>query len=242
MFPCNKGYHIYAAAVVAKFDPEWMSQYDDKVLNLIRDISEPSGQDPYYTQSRSKDWFIGHSWANGIANPLPDGHNQESTSESVNAYYAIYLYGLATGNTLVKDLGRLQLAQEIRATKKYWQIKSTDDIYPAPFSDNKIVGIIWTSRASYTTFFGDNTEFIHCIQMLPFTPISEELLPRDWIEEEYEVLSTALDTATDAWRGYIIMAHAIVDKEAAWQEAQSLATYDDGNTKSNTLYWLATRT
>ena len=47
--------------------------------------------------------------------------------------------------------------------------------------------------------------------------------------------------ADEAWRGYIIMAHAIIDKEAAWNEALQLTSYDNGNTKSNTLYWIATR-
>ena len=37
------------------------------------------------------------------------------------------------------------------------------------------------------------------------------------------------------------MAHAIIDPEAAWSEAQQLTSYDDGNTKSNTLYWIGTR-
>ncbi len=37
------------------------------------------------------------------------------------------------------------------------------------------------------------------------------------------------------------MAHAIIDKEAAWTEAQELQAFDDGNTKSNTFYWIATR-
>ena len=37
------------------------------------------------------------------------------------------------------------------------------------------------------------------------------------------------------------MAHAIIDPEAAWAEAQQLSSYDDGNTKSNTLYWIGTR-
>merc|ERR1712181_187101 len=43
------------------------------------------------------------------------------------------------------------------------------------------------------------------------------------------------------WKGYVIMAHAIIDPEAAWAEAQQLTSYDDGNTKSNTLYWIGTR-
>ena len=37
------------------------------------------------------------------------------------------------------------------------------------------------------------------------------------------------------------MAHAILDSEAAWTEAQQLAGWDDGNTRTNTLYWIATR-
>ena len=37
------------------------------------------------------------------------------------------------------------------------------------------------------------------------------------------------------------MAHAIINKEAAWNEALKLTSYDNGNTKSNTLYWIATR-
>ena len=33
----------------------------------------------------------------------------------------------------------------------------------------------------------------------------------------------------------------VIDKAAAWTEVQTLATYDDGNTATNTLYWVATR-
>jgi endo-1,3(4)-beta-glucanase len=37
------------------------------------------------------------------------------------------------------------------------------------------------------------------------------------------------------------MAHGVIDANAAWTEAKTLTDYDDGNTKTNTLYWLATR-
>jgi endo-1,3(4)-beta-glucanase len=37
------------------------------------------------------------------------------------------------------------------------------------------------------------------------------------------------------------MAHAVIDPDAAWTEAESLTGYDDGNTATNTLYWIATR-
>ena len=234
------GYHIYAAAVITLFDPSWANTYNDKVIDIVRDIAEPSGADPYFTAARSKDWYCGHSWASGIQAAFADSHNQESTSESVNGWYAVYLYGLASGNERLKDMGRLLLATEIRSAHKYWQIRNEDTVYPAPFSDNKVVGILWSTKVDYATWFGANVEFIHCIQMLPFTPISEELLRESWIQEEYNILVQAFNSADEGWRGYIIMAHGIIDTNAAWAEAEALTSFDDGNTKSNTYYWLAT--
>ena len=243
------GYFVYAAAVIAKEDPEWTSTYGDAVLSLIRDFANPATHsdsspdfngDLYFPFMRNKDWFVGHSWAAGIFE-FADARNQESTSESVNAWYAVSLYGLAIGNDRIRDLGRLALATEIRSTQLYWQINDADDIYPSPFADRKVVGILWGTKVDYATFFGANTEFVHCIQMLPFTPITEELLDPDWIREEYQILQTAIGSAVDGWKGFIYMAHAIIDPEAAWAEVQSLGGYDDGNSKTNTLYWVATR-
>ena len=109
------GYFVYAASVIAKSDSNWVNTYGDAVLSLIRDYSNPAygNGDPNFTFMRNKDWFVGHSWAAGIF-PFADGRNQESSSESVNGWYAVSLYGLATGNERIKDLGRLALASEIR--------------------------------------------------------------------------------------------------------------------------------
>ena len=46
---------------------------------------------------------------------------------------------------------------------------------------------------------------------------------------------------SEGWKGYVVMAHAIIDPQAAFAEALNLRDYDDGNTKSNTLWWIATR-
>ena len=59
--------------------------------------------------------------------------------------------------------------------------------------------------------------------------------------EKHVAIEEAFNTADEAWRGYIIMAHAVIDSQAAWDEAQLLTSFDDGNTKSNTYYWIATR-
>ena len=89
--------------------------------------------------------------------------------------------------------------------------------YPAPFSDHKAVGIVWSTKVDYATWFGGNVEFIHCIQMLPFVPVSEELLREAWIKEEYEVLKEAYTRPdpplSEGWKGYVVMAHAIIDPQ-----------------------------
>lgn len=236
------GYWIYAAAAMAKDNPAWVSQWGDEVMDLIRDIAEPSGADPHYGYMRNKDWFVGHSWAAGLFE-FGDARNQESSSEAVNAWYAVYLYGLAIEDDRIRDLGRMMLATELRATWKYWQINAGEGIYPEPFASNKVVGILWGTKVDHGTFFGANLEFIHGIQMLPYTPITEELLRAEWIEEEYPVVSTVLGNPAlgEGWKGFIYMAHAVIDPAAAWSEAATLNGYDDGNTKTNTLYWLATR-
>ena len=211
---------------------------------MISDIAEPSRASSWYPFTRTKDWYDGHAWASGIF-PFPDGKNQESTSESVSGWYSIYLWGLATGNDRLKDLGRLMTTLETRAAFRYWQMTMDYSPYPAPFSYHKAVGIIWSNKADYTTWFGNNVEFIHCIQMIPFLPISEELLRPEWIREEYEVLKEAYNRPdpplSEEWKGYIVMAHAVIDPQAAFEEALQLTRYDDGNTRTNTLYWIATR-
>ena len=52
------GYHIYSAAVVAKFDPAWGRKYHEHVKLLARDIANPSRDDPFFTTWRHKDWYV----------------------------------------------------------------------------------------------------------------------------------------------------------------------------------------
>jgi endo-1,3(4)-beta-glucanase len=72
---------------------------------------------------------------------------QESSSEAVNAYYGVYLLGVARGDGALADWGRLLLAVELRGAKKYWHIKPTGpQIYPKPFAANGVVGVLWSTQ------------------------------------------------------------------------------------------------
>ncbi|XP_049850815.1 uncharacterized protein LOC126323934 [Schistocerca gregaria] len=239
------GYYLYSSAVLAKFKPEWGNQYKEAVNALARAIANPSPDDEYFVTTRYKDWYVGHSWASGLF-PFGDAKNQESTSESVNGYYGLYLWGLAINDEHIKNWGRLLLATEIRSSKLYWQIPSKEDsVYLPPFTDNTCVGIVWCTKVDYTTWFGNQVEYIHEIQQIPFTPISEELLGKEWIEVEYPDVASGLTREDppiqEGWKGFIYMTQSIIDKEGAWNNAKGLTAYDNGNSKSNTLYFIATR-
>ena len=52
------------------------STFEDKVMHYVRDIIDPSGSDPQYVFARAKDWYTGHSWANGLISAFADSKNQ----------------------------------------------------------------------------------------------------------------------------------------------------------------------
>ena len=47
---------------------------------------------------------------------------------------------------------------EIRAAHRYWQMTSSYSAYPAPFSDNKAVGIVWSTKVSISCLLAQNIE------------------------------------------------------------------------------------
>ncbi|MFT7622296.1 MAG: endo-1,3(4)-beta-glucanase [Myxococcota bacterium] len=236
------GYHLYAAATLARARPEWELVHRDAIQTLVRDLANPSLADTHFTRWRPFDWFVGHSWAAGLF-PFQDGRNQESTSEAINAWYAIALYGDAIGDANIASLGRLLLGVETASVHAYWQVDSADGVYPEPFAERKVVGILWAGKAAHETFFGNGLEHIHGIQLLPFTPVSEALLDPAWVSEAWPILSGVVDSpeVTQGWRGLLLMEQAVIQPAQAWEAAQNLTGFDDGGSRTNTLYWMATR-
>jgi endo-1,3(4)-beta-glucanase len=166
---------VYAIAAIAKRDQEFLNKYSEEINIYVRDYANPSHNDPYFTFTRCKDWFTWHSWAAGLYE-FADNRNQESTSEAINGYYAVSLLGKVLENKELDDFGRFLTATEVISTKAYWQMPSYNPVYPEQFRKNLMVGILWSTKVDYTTFFGGKAEFIHGIQFLPFTPMTEEYL------------------------------------------------------------------
>jgi len=244
------GYFVYAAAVVANYNKDWAASNKRAIEDMIRTYANPVA-DSYFPSARMKDWYHGHSWASGLFE-FGDGKNQESTSESVNGYYAVWLWGLATDNRLLKNWGRLLTTTELISTHRYWHMfpraedhTNGEPIYDEIFRQRTCIGIVWSTKVDYATWFGGNVEFIHGIQMLPYTPITEVLLPKNWISVEYPILATSLTRSNPpleaGWRGFVVMTQSILDANAAWDAATKLNGWDNGNSKTNTLHFIATR-
>jgi endo-1,3(4)-beta-glucanase len=234
------GYHLYAAAALAKADPAFASAHRQALLGLVRDIANPSATDPKFPRFRNMDFFRGHSWASGLAENV-GGRDQESTSEAVNAWYGLQLLGTATGDTRMRDLGRLLLALEVDSARSYWQVTNPSAIYQDPFAQNRCVGRLYQTRVTFDTFFGTEPFKVYGIQMLPFTPVSEALISPAWVTDAWTTMVSKTAGAPQEWSGLLTMAHATIAREAAWTEATALTAWDNGNSKTNTLWWIATR-
>ena len=238
------GYFVYAAAAIGKGDPAWLHAWWRPVIDLVRDYANPCYDDVHFPRLRHFDHYAGHSWASGLF-CFPDGKNQESSSEAIHAYYAISLLGEVMDDAMIRDFGAALMHMEILSTQTYWHIPHPDaSIYPEPFHLNATVGIVWSGKVDYGTWFGSNLEYIHGIQMLPFVPISERLFSADWIERIHHCIGHLKDdpTVEIAWRGFLWMSFAVIDKETAWRGFTQLnGAPDIGNSIANALYWIATR-
>ncbi|CAN0416063.1 unnamed protein product, partial [Ascophyllum nodosum] len=237
-------YLVNAAAVVAYLRPSWATA-DNKnwIETLIRDVNNPNKDDPFFPQFRSFDWFCGHSWAPGLVFAY-DGKDQESTSEDVNFFYAMTMWSIATGNSRLEGLGRLQTSIVSRAINSYFLLKDTNVNHPVDFVRNKaryVTGILFESKVDYTTWFGDNLEYIHGIQNIPVTAITEFVREPEFVREEWEKrLESIVESANGVWGTVLYMSYAVIQKHFAFEEMLSSGV-DSGLRRSWALYWAATR-
>lgn len=229
----HQGYHIYAAATVAHFDPSWGIKHFEEVLLLIRDIANPSQDDVYFPTYRMKDWYLGNSWAAGIGALYPNGRNQESSSEAIAAYESISLFGQVmteawtqeqsisnidrSDNILkarhIRDVGCLLTATELRSADNYWHVSHSNKkkrIYPKQYTP-LVVGMLWNTMAQFQTWFGSAPHLAYGIQLLPLTPVAERRDTVEWAKELYPSFAQSCRSSGDCdAQGWGILQYAIL--------------------------------
>jgi len=241
------GYFAYAIAALVK-SPDYSSfvtKYRSAIYAIVRDYANPSESDPYFPVMRHVDAFDGHSWASGIIGDFGDNRNQESSSEAINSYYGLMLLGKALGNANMEATGLTLYTLEVHAVNLYWHMTTKKTVYPPIFSLNKCAAMIWSSKAVVGTWFASGSLYTHGINMMPYTPASENYMTYDWVIEEYPYLlrtyNTSLPPPSDPWMGIMYGSEAVIDPVSAQSHLTKLTEWDNGNSLTNMLYWVGTR-
>ncbi|MBT5268086.1 MAG: hypothetical protein HOL70_01400, partial [Candidatus Marinimicrobia bacterium] len=167
----HAAYAIMSAAAVARYDSVWASQdhWGGMVNLLIRDANSWDRNDDMFPFLRSYDAYAGHSWAAGHGD-FAEGNNQESSSESMNFAAAAFLWGEATGQNDIRDLGIFLHTNETAAVEQYWF--DVDNINFPQAYPHVAIGMVWGGKGVHSTWFGADPEFIHGINILPITSAS----------------------------------------------------------------------
>jgi hypothetical protein len=209
------GYYIYAAAVIARYDQAWLATNSEKVNTLVRDIANASLQDKSYPVMRMYDWYLMRNAAD--SGPDANGPNTESSSEAINADYAITLWGVVTKSPALQAVGAIMTAGEIRSAQAWYQITESNSVFPGlELGVNKVLnpdgrtssktlapskeiamGILRTNKPEINTFFSALEHKVVGIQVLPVSPISDAVLSRDWAKTHGARLLKMIDTMTD---------------------------------------------
>ncbi|KAM2525454.1 hypothetical protein TB1_022961 [Malus domestica] len=243
------GYFIYGISVLAKIDPIWGEKYKPQAYSLVEDFLNKGKQsNPNYARLRCFDLYKMHSWAGGLTE-FPDGRNQESTSEAVNAYYAAALMGKVYKDAQLEATGSLLAALEIQAAQMWWHVREggKNQIYKKGFAKkNRVVGILWAIKRDSKLWFATAKakEARLGIQMLPILPVTEVLFSDEGFASE--LVNWALPAfrrkgVTDRWKGFGYALQGMYDKERALEKIRSLKDFDDGNSLSNLLWWIHSR-
>lgn len=257
------GYWVYTFAVIAKFNPLWLTtplktkSFTPKqwIEGLIRDYANDNEEDPYFPVQRYQDDYAGHSWASGLIS-FVDGQNQQSSSEAVNAYYALALYAQTIDDQKLFAWAQFLMSRELISAQIYWQVPKASLIYSDLFkAQNRVVANLWDSKIDANAFFEQcrikyrcGLEYSFGSEMLPFNAITSALLNKEWLRDSYPTLKKLLTNqygpVSPAWQWILIKGiAAIIDKNEKAYFLKKIMdstpeTYDNGDSKTSTLYFL----
>jgi len=243
------GYWVMAAAHVALRDPEWASpqQWGGMVGKIIADIATDERGRADFPFLRNFDAYEGHSWASGDAN-FDAGNNQESSSEAVNAWAGLVLWGEATGDRRLRDLGMFLLTSEIASINQYWF--DLDRQVLAPEYGKPFASMVFGGKYAFNTWWTQEPRQIFGINLLPITTASTYLganpeyvrslvaaLPAE--VKAYNARGNTDGTPPDIWQDVIASYAALGDPDAGFALWNRRGAVESGETRSHTLFWLS---
>ena len=244
------GYWIRAAAEVALRDPAWAApeRWGGMIERLVADIATTERGRADFPFLRTFDVYEGHSWASGVG--LGEwGNNQESSSEAVNAWAALILWGEVTGNAKLRDLGMYLLSAETQAIDHYWF--DLHRLVLPPEYKNVEVSMLFGGKIAHNTWWTDEPRQIHGINLLPIAPFSTYLgrdpafikrnlgaLPAETAQYKARGKLPPNPPPADIWQDIFAKYLALADPSAALAQWDRYGSVEMGETRAHTLHWM----
>ncbi len=245
------GYWIRTAAEIGLRDPGWIARekWGAMIELLIADIATAERGRADFPFLRNFDPYEGHSWANGLGGAGAYGvygNNQESSSEAINAWAGLVLWGEATGNRALRDLGAWLYATESQAIAHYWF--DVHGLVLAPEYKNVDVAQLFGGKYIHNTWWTDDPRQITGINLLPLTTASAYLgrhpdyIRRnlDALKEEQAVWAARGKKVDppDIWQDVFAEYLALADPARALAQWNRWGAVELGETRTHTLHWL----
>ena len=244
------GYFIHASAMNGLFKPNWVTtpQYGGMVRLLQQDIANYDRTNTMFPFLRHFDVYAGHSWASGQA-PFADGENEESSSEAVNAWTGMILLGAATGDTQMRDAGIWLYTQETKAVAYYWLNEqpgwvnaNAASTFPPWFAPLRVANQ-FDDKGDEATFFGNNPDYEHAIEFLPFTGGSLHLgLSPTYVQKNYDedvAANTKAGKSAGDWPDLMAEYEALSNPTTALTQFNSVTAATDGDTLAHEYAWIS---
>lgn len=253
------GYFVRAAAEVARTDKNWAQpqQFGGMIELLMRDYGNwerprnptTSATGKMFPFLRNFDIYAGHSWASGHAR-FGAGNNNESSSEAMNAWTAMILWGEETGNTAVRDAGIFLYTTEMTAIQEYWNNVHEENYHPA--YKRPMASLVWGGKTDYATWFSPLAEAMHGIILLPIQSGSLYLgqYP-EYARKNFDYMANGRTMFT-MWDAIFYAYQAVYDPVTALSNfnanegrmrnsvAGPASFTEEGNSLANTYAWIKT--
>ena len=246
------GYWIRVAAEVGLRDPAWIAKdrWGGMIELLIADIATAERGRADFPFLRNWDAYEGHTWANGVGAGVGEfGNNNESSSEAINAWVGLILWGEVTGNKALRDLGVYLYTNEIEAINHYWF-----DIHGqvfAPEYKNAEVSQIFGGMYRHDTWWIDDPRQIKGINLLPVTT-GHTYLGRDPAFVKRSLATLPAETALwnriakkpsppppkDIWQDVFAQYLALADPAQALKTWERWGSVELGASRSYTLHFM----
>jgi endoglucanase Acf2 len=212
---------------------------------LIADIATAERGRSDFPFLRNFDPYEGHSWASGIGLG-PYGNNQESSSEAINAWAGLIMWGEITGNLQLRELGQYLYTTEIEAINHYW-FDIHRLVFPPEYK-NVETSMLFGGKYAHNTWWIDEPRQIKGINLLPITT-SSTYLGRDpdyvkrslaTLKPETEVFASRGKRADppDIWQDIFAKYMGLADPALGLQQWERWGSFELGDTRSHALHWL----